>query len=372
MNSVQRESNQPKRILHVINGMGTGGAEKDIINWYRNIDRSKFQFDFLVRTNQNFYKKEIEELGGKFYTVAPFPRHFIKNFRETRKFLKEHKEYDTIHVHGNALIYIYPLVIAKQLGIKKRIFHAHNTKANGKLAAMLHRLNRLFISRCANIRLACSQKAGEFSFGNHSFTVLNNAMDMKKYHQEEEFKACKRKQLGLENSFVVGHVGRFIPVKNHRFVIEVFQKIHQIKKNSVLLLIGDGELREELEQYVDELNLNGNVRFLGERSDVEELIPMMDVMVFPSFYEGMPLVVLEAQASGTPIVYSDIIDDKVKLTPFVRKKSLQDSAEEWAEETVRFAEEEIVCDICDCFQKSGYTIESVVRQLMEIYGDESK
>ena len=370
MNSVQKKDNQPKRILHIINGMGTGGAEKDIMNWYRNMDRTKYQFDFLVRINQNFYEKEIRDLGGNYYAVAPFPKHFIRNFKETKQFLEEHREYDTIHVHGNALIYIYPLVAAKKLGIKKRIFHAHNTRANGKLASLLHRWNRLFVARYANVRLACSQKAGEFSFGKNSFIVVNNAMELEKYQHDEAFKKGKRQSLGLENQFVVGHVGRFIPVKNHRFVIDVFKQIHQMKKNAVLLLIGDGELREDMKRYVDELKLSQNVRFLGERSDVEELIPIMDIMVFPSFYEGMPLVVLEAQASGTKIVYSDVIDDQVKLTPLVRKKSLEDTAEGWAEEAVKFADEEVKCDICESFKRSGYTIETVAEQLMSIYGEE--
>lgn len=367
MNSVQREAEQPKRILHIINGMGTGGAEKDIINWYRNIDRTRYQFDFLVRTGMNFYQKEIEALGGNYYRAASFPGHFIRNFKETKKFLKEHREYDTIHVHGNALIYIYPLVAAKKLGIKRRIFHAHNTRANGPLAVVLHHINRLLISKYANVRLACSQKAGEFSFGRKSFTVVNNAMELDKYQHDEAFQKEKRQKLGLEGQFVVGHVGRFMTVKNQRFVVDVFREILQMKKDAVLLLIGDGELREELENYVHELQLDQRVEFLGERNDVEQLIPIMDMMVFPSFYEGMPLVVLEAQASGTKMVYSDAVDDQVRLTPFVRKKSLDASAKEWAKEAVKFADEKVDCDIRRCFEENGYTIESVVEQLTRIY-----
>lgn len=360
------ETIKPMRILHVINGMGTGGAEKDIMNWYRNIDNSKYQFDFLIRSNQEFYKNEIEKKGGHVYKVSPFPQCFIKNFRDTKKFLREHcNEYDNIHVHGNALIYIYPLVAAKKFRIKNRIFHVHNTKTGNRIAYLIHRVNKLIIARYANQFLACSQKAGEFAYGKRKFVVINNAMDLKKFKQNPDYSL--RKELSLENRFVVGHVGRFLKAKNHKFLIDIFKKIREKNNNAILLMVGSGGLQHEIVEYAEKMGIIKDVRFLGERNDVEKLLLLMDIMVFPSLYEGVPLVVLEAQASGTKIIYSDRIDDQVQITPFARRKSLNDSAETWADEVLMFYKEKTDCDIDQCFEKFGYVINLIVRQLINIY-----
>lgn len=353
------------RVLHIINGMGTGGAEKDIMNWYRNINTDQIQFDFLIRSDEDFYKDEILKRGGKFYKVPSFPKRFIRNFRETKKYLKTHSDYVAIHVHGNALIYIYPLIVAKKYGISKRIFHAHNTQAKSALSGLIHKLHKLVIDRYANVLIACSKEAGIFSYGNRKFITVNNAMDLAKY--SEPLEKDKYDELDIENKYVVGHVGRFLPVKNQRFVVDVFSEIKKKRTDSVLLLIGEGYMRGEVERHVAELGLSDSVKFLGERNDVEKIIPLMDILVFPSLYEGVPLVVLEAQASRTKIVYSNIIDDQVKISPYVRPVPLQASKEEWAKSALAFSEEDIDCDIDDCFESKGYTINQVVKQLSEIY-----
>lgn len=353
------------RILHIINGMGTGGAEKDIMNWYRNIDTNRYQFDFLVRSEYDFYKEEILAKGGRYYKVPSFPAHIIKNFVATKNFLKCHTEYSIIHVHGNALVYIYPLIIAKEMKIPKRIFHAHNTKANGKFSFILHHFNKLMIEKYANIRIACSDKAGHFSFGTHKFVVINNAMDLKKY--KENISVDKYQELNIEGKFVVGHIGRFLPVKNQKFVIDVFSEIKKKKENAVLLLIGDGELRKDIEDYAFNKGVLKYVKFLGERNDVEKIIKLMDIIIFPSLYEGVPLVVLEAQASETKIICSDVIDSQVNLSPYVKVLSLNESAEKWAKTAIDFSKEPILCDIDKCFERKKYTIDHVVKQLIKIY-----
>lgn len=353
------------RVLHIINGMGTGGAEKDIMNWYRNIDINHYQFDFLVRSEHDFYKEEILSRGGRYYKVPSFPAHVIENFIETKKFLKTHKEYSIIHVHGNALIYIYPLIIAKKLKIPKRIFHVHSTKANGKLSFVLHNFNKKIIKKFANIRIACSNEAGIFSFGIHKFIVINNAMDLKKYKEklpEEEYQ-----KLNIDGKYVVGHIGRFLPVKNHRFIVDVFIEIKKKRKDALLLLIGDGELKKDIEDYVYSKGISKSVRFLGERNDVEKIIGLMDIIIFPSLYEGVPLVVLEAQASKTKIIRSDVIDNQVNITPYVKSISINKGAEKWAEIAIDFSNEIITCDIDKCFQEKKFTIDHVVNQLIKIY-----
>lgn len=354
-----------KKVLHVISGMGTGGAEKDIINWYRNIDREEYQFDFLIRSDEMFYKKEIERLGGQIFRVADFPSRLFRNIIETNNFFKTHKEYDAVHVHGNALIYIYPLILAKKNKIPVRIMHSHNTKANGKLSSIIHYINRYIIDGYVNCRLACSKEAGEFAYKQKKFTVINNAMDLKKFVVADN---NIREELGISNEDIVfGHIGRFLPVKNQTFLIDIFSEIIKRKSNAKLLLIGSGEMREKIEKKVNELNLSDSVFFLGERNNIEQMLNYIDMIIFPSLYEGVPLVVLEAQASRTKVVYSDRVDPNVKITDYVREQALDTTAKEWAQTSLQFLTEEINCDVQDAFCRAGYTIENVVDKLVKIY-----
>ena len=353
------------RVLHIINGMGTGGAEKDIMNWYRNIDRNKVQFDFLVRSKEDFYFKEIEELGGHFYRVASFPKHIIKNYYQTKKMLQRAK-YDVIHVHGNSLVYILPLIIAKKQKIPIRIFHAHNTQANGKIAKFLHRINKKIVGLYANTFVACSDAAGKFAFNNKQFFVINNAIDIKRYKTHSN---RIRSELGIEkDTFVVGHVGRFIYTKNQKFIVDVLEELIKKKNDVKLIFVGSGEEIDDVKNYATQKDLDGNVVFMGDRNDVEDILDSFDIIIFPSLFEGMPLVVLEAQANGTRILYSSSIDSNVVITPYAREKSLEESPESWAESAISFVSENIVCDIEHNFEMAGFTIDSVIHNLYKLYG----
>ncbi len=356
-----------KRVLHIINGMGTGGAEKDIMNWYRNIDRNALQFDFLIRSGETFYKDEIETKGGKLYQVAPFPAKFLKNYIETKKFIRNHaSNYDAIHVHGNALTYIVPLMFAKKYKIPVRIMHIHNTKANGIRARRMHGINKRFIARYCTVMLACSKKAGMFGFGDRPFQVLNNAMDLKEIKSS---RCAARNEFGIsKNAFVVGHVGRFIPVKNHKFVVDIFKAVSERRKDSRLLLVGSGPMREEIQDYVHMQGLSEKVLFLGDRKDVESILKTVDCVVFPSLYEGIPLVVLESQACEKKVLCSDNVDSSVKITPYVQFLSLEKSEKEWADKLLEFHEKEISCDINAAFKEASYDMESVLFDLYKIYG----
>ncbi|MCM1461038.1 MAG: glycosyltransferase [Bacteroides sp.] len=356
-----------KKILHVINGMGTGGAEKDIMNWYRNIDRNKIQFDFLIRSDEMFYKEEIEKMGGTLYKAAPFPFHIIKNYTETKKFMKQHaSEYDVIHMHGNALVYILPLIFAKKYKIPIRIMHIHNTKANGFLATFLHHINKKMIGNYTTVKLACSQPAGMFAFGKKRFHVINNAMDLERISNSHD--VCRVDLNISETSFVIGHVGRFLPVKNQKFVIDVYKKIYESCKNSVLVLVGDGPMRKELQDYVCEKKISDKVKFLGERNDVESILKLVDCVVFPSLYEGIPLVVLESQACKKNVICSNNVDKRVRITPYVKFLSLNLGAERWADEVISSKNKKVTCDILDAFKKARYDIESIVLELYKFYG----
>lgn len=359
-----------KRILHVINGMGTGGAEKDIMNWYRNIDRNIYQFDFLIRSHQYFYKDEIERLGGNLFETAPFPGKILRNYCETKNFFKRHgREYDVVHVHGNALIYMIPLFFAKKYGIKKRIMHIHNTKASSLLGSIIHYINRMLIGIIATDCAACSHSAGKFGF-RKEFHIINNAIDMDKYDMDRETvknKYCSDFGIG-KDTMVLGHVGRFLPVKNHKFIIECFSKIAK-QREAVLFLVGDGELRSQIQEDVLHSDRKG-IFFLGERSDIPQLLHFFDIMIFPSLYEGVPLVPLEAQASSTKIVCADTITEEIYITGYAKKLSLKRSAEEWAKYIIDFYSRNMESiDVKKRFTDRKYDIESIVKDLVNIYTD---
>lgn len=356
------------KILHVIDGLGTGGAEKDIVNWYRNIDRNKYQFDFLIRSCQYFYVDEIRELGGKVFQVAPFPAEFLKNYYETKKFFKKHsKEYNAVHVHGNALIYIVPLYLAKRYGIKIRIMHVHSTKTKSRIGTVMHLINRRFIQSLATKCIACSYDAGVFGFGKE-FHIIRNGIDLKKFILDKDSIRQKyRSKFNIDRTTIVlGHVGRFLPVKNHSFIIECYQKMAERRK-IVLFLVGDGPLRIEIEKDILQNNIKG-VFLLGESNDTPELLNFFDIMIFPSLYEGVPLVPLEAQASSTKIICSDAITDEICITPYVRRLSIKKSAEEWAEYTINFYDEKLDDrNVCKEFADKNYNIEKSVKELEKLY-----
>lgn len=355
-------NNDNIKILHIINGMGSGGAEKVIMNWYRNINREKYQFDFLIRSNQIFYKEEIVHKGGCIYQVAPFPRAAIKNIIETYRFLKENRKvYSVIHVHSNSLVYIIPLVIARFIGIKKRIIHIHSTKASGKLATLIHCVNKKIIKFLATDMVACSHEAGVFAFGNDKFVELKNGIDIGEFDVDKKL---------VDKSYIFGHVGRFLPVKNQKFVVDIFKELHNENRHYMLMLVGGGPLINEVKTYARNIGLEKNIIFLGERHDVSKLLQKIDFVIFPSKYEGVPLVVLEAQAAGKKVLMSDVITDDVMVTPLVEKESLNNSARDWCTHINKMLKKNIDCDIKNEFKKRKLDMGSTVSKLIKIYGDE--
>ena len=359
-----RMSGNKKKILHIINGMGSGGAEKVIMNWYRNIDRTIYQFDFLIRSNQTFYKEEIKDKGGAVYQVAPFPQKAIKNFWETYCFLKNNRhEYDAIHVHANSLVYIFPLLIAKALGIKKRIIHIHSTKAGGRVAGFIHRINRMIIRFIATDLVACSQKAGRFAFGDYDFWEIKNGIDLLEYKSYRD----NNKNGG---EYIIGHVGRFLPVKNHKFIIDIFYHLYSENHQYKLILIGIGPLFHKIKEYVKKKGLERGVLFLGERDDVNRLLGKMDLICFPSKYEGVPLVVLESQAAGVKVLMSDTITSDVIISPLVQVESLKSSEDVWCAHIKKMLSENIYFDIEKGFKENSLDIQSTVLKLTEVYAGE--
>lgn len=358
---------EPIRVLHIIDGMGSGGAEAFIMNLYRNIDRTKVQFDFLLRSTENLYLDEIQVLGGRSFMTASFPRHAWQNYKDTEAFFAEHKEYALIHVHGNALIYMSGLILAKKAGVPCRIMHSHNTQARKPIYRLIHEGNKLFINTLATTQLACSETAGEWMFNGHNCMVVNNGIDVKEYLYNDTDRDEIRKEFQLAGKFVVGHVGRFLQSKNHAFLVAIFSEIHKRNDEAVLLLIGTGPLEEDIRKQVQQLGLEDAVIFAGVRSDVKKMLQAMDVFLFPSLFEGLGIVTVEAQAAGLHTIVSEAVPKEAFLTEMIESIPLSAQKEEWAEHVLRYQHGYERPDTFEQLRNAGYDIESVAKKMERFY-----
>lgn len=318
------------RILQCVNDMHRAGLETMLMNYYRNIDRNEIQFDFLThRPNRSDYDDEIESLGGKIY-YAPrlYPQNYLEYFRWMKQFFKEHSEYKIIHSHIDAMSYL-PLKAAKEANIPVRIAHSHSTSIDKDFKYFLKQYFRLRITSVATDYCACGKEAGKFLFGDKDFTFIPNAIEVNKFLYDEETREKKRFELGIKDEFVVGHVGRLSYPKNHKYLIEIFNRLLSVEPNSLLILVGVGEKENDIRKQIHSLGIESKVRMLGNRSDVNELYQAMDVFVMPSLFEGVPVVGIEAQFSDLTCVFSDKVPVEVKFNPKTKFIGLNASLDEW-------------------------------------------
>jgi len=364
---------KPIRILHVIGAMNCGGAETMIMNLYRNIDREKIQFNFLVHTEKEcFFDAEIRELGGKIYSVPRF--NLINLFRykkALKKFFGEHLEYTAVHGHIGSSACIY-LNIAKKYGMFA-IAHSHNTNSTEiSLKNVLYRLFSLKTRRVADCFFACSKDAGADRFGkritnSNNFSVIQNAIETDGFVYNESVRLKVREELGFSDEFIVGHIGRFSYQKNHEYLLRVFAEILKLKKNAILLLLGDGELREEIERKISELNLNEHVVLAGVRKDANRFLNAMDCFVFPSHFEGLGIVAVEAQCNGLPCFINETFPTELDINSNLHRLSLQSGPDVWAKEIVENAKRIPADEAVENVRRAGYDIKQIAKKLESFY-----
>ena len=356
------------KILHVIAGMGSGGAEAMIMNWYRNIDRASVQFDFLLRSTENMYIDEIEKLGGKVYYTAEYPRHYFKNKKETIRFFKQHaSEYAAIHVHCNALLYVNIFNIAKKYGIKTNIIHSHSIKTKNRVFEIIHKLNKKRMHKMANVFYACSQEAGQWAFHKGiEYQIIKNGINVERFKYNAEAREKLRAELGIEGKCVLGHVGRFLDVKNHMFLLDVFEKIRKKRNDARLILVGTGPLEEKIKEETERRGLVEQVRFLGVRKDVENIYSAIDIFALPSKYEGLGIVLIEAQASGLPCVASDCIPKECKILDSLQFLPITDS-EAWSNYILKIVVPDNRLKYCDDVVNAGFDVKESVKKIQDFY-----
>lgn len=362
------------RVLHVVFGMDRGGIETFIMNIYRNIDRSKIQFDFLVHTqDEKAYDNEIRSMGGNIFYVSPRSEGVLKNKRELNKFFSVNNNYKIVHQHASSLSYIEPLKAAKRFGIKGRIIHSHSTRQGGhKFHKYMHAFNKKNIEGIATEYFACSKLASQWMYTesmilNNKIEIIKNGIKTENYIFNEKIRTEVRKSLGVENKTVIGHVGRFSFPKNHKFLIEIFIEILKMKKDCVLLLVGGGELESQIMGKIKGKDIEKKVIFTGVRSDISDLMRAMDIFVFPSLYEGLPISLVEAQTTGMKCFASDRITDEVIITDLVRTLSLEDSSLYWAKSILKEVSDYQRFDYSAKVESKGYDIKNIAEKLQLHY-----
>ena len=342
--------NKPIRVLHIVQKMEAGGIQAFLMNLYRNIDRNKIQFDFLVEYEEKeFYDDEIISLGGRiYYTNFRKTLNVIKFKKTLSKILKEHPEYKIVHIHATAIGKICTNT-AKKCGIKTIIAHTHSNSAIKDWKYYPKILLRKLYTNGPTDFFACSEDAGKYTFKNKKFTVIYNAIDIDKFLFKQEVRENFRKELNIEDKFVIGNIGRLHKEKNQSFLIDIFYEIQKKKENAILLIVGKGPLKNELEEKVRSLGIDNKVYFLEDRKDIERIYQGIDVFVLPSFYEGLGIVAIEAQASGLPVIASTGVAKEANITDNIQNIDLSESIDVWVEV------------ICKTEIKDRKNIENIVR-----------
>ncbi len=328
------------KILHVGMSSNLGGIEKYLINVYRNIDHTQFQLDYLAFKGEKIcFLDELLEKSNIYYTTSR-KKNYVKYLNDLKRFFKS-SNYDYIHFHLMEFSCFERIIYAKKYTKSKIILHSHiaNHKISSIKTKLLSEIGELKIrKKDVYLKVACSKNAGEYmfkKFKHKTFDVLNNGINVDEFKFSEIDRLMIRKKLKIEDKFVVGNVGRLVEQKNHKFLLEIFKEILEIKSNSVLLLIGKGKLKEKLMEKANNLNIQDNIVYVENTDKINEYMSAMDVFVFPSLFEGLGIVLIEAQSSGLKCFISDTLPEEVNVSEYVFRISLNEPAGLWAQNIMK-------------------------------------
>lgn len=368
-----------KRVLQVNASSKYGGVSAMILNYSRNLDHEKYEIDFLSPDKSSFeiYKDEItNELNGNIYELnVKFKgiKKYILIFGKYRKFLKKHK-YDIVHINSGILIYNLEMAfISKLSGVKKVIVHSHSSRNYKGLKKVIMSAFKKLIPYTSNYYLACSTEAAISMFPKKiikekKYIIINNAIATDNFKYDA---TCRKKIRDTyeitDKTFVFGHVGRFVEVKNHKFLLKVFSKILEKNNNSILMLVGDGPLLLETKKMAINMGIDKYIIFCGHQNDISKFYQMFDAFILPSLYEGLPVVSIEAQTSGLPCFLSSSISNECNLTGNVQFMPLDLDASKWAINILKKLMEYKRIDMSHFIIKNGFDIKTEVSKLDQIY-----
>lgn len=373
------EVKKPIKVLQVA-PLGAGGVTSLVLNIAEKIDKERVHFDYLTfYDRKEFNEERAIALGGKKYTV-PIDHYKNSLVRSIFKFIYaihviKKSRADVIHINASKPYEVLVGVSAKLAGTKKVFFHSHNSAMDksGGLTSKIMKCFKKMIPLVSDCNLACSELAAQFMFPDNilksqKYTVIKNAIDTKKYCYSSTIRETYREKLGVKNKLVIGHIGRFMPQKNHAFLIDIFEKIHIKRPDSALVLIGEGELLDQVKKQVIEKKLQDSVIFFGTTNEVPQLLQAFDCFLFPSLYEGLPVVGVEVQASGLPLIMSDTITDEIGFTDLAQYISLEDREEIWADAVLNAVNQKIDRTVyADLVKAAGFDIYDIVNILTILY-----
>ncbi len=361
------------RILAIMSNLSAGGAETMYMNLYRKLDKTRYKIDFLVFGGPDaFYSEEVKRNGSKILQMSSVQEAGIRGFAASiRKAIVENGPYDIVHSHIDYLSGI-AMRIAKRCNIKIRLAHSHNTSAStyrGALPSPLLFVVRRLITKNATQTLACSFEAAEYMFGRKCAAktyVINNAIDLNRFSERGQYGETLSSLRGSGKKIIL-HVGRFVDTKNHRALIRIFYEYHKKHGDAMLLLVGDGELKDEIARLVHEYQIQDSVLFLGLRSDIPELLSASDVFVLPSKFEGLPVTLIEAQAMNVPCVVSDNVKPAVDCGLNLIKFIPPENEDAWIDEIEKAIQGRVKKNNYEVMSERGYNIDDNVRIIEELY-----
>ncbi|MCM3166364.1 glycosyltransferase family 1 protein [Peribacillus frigoritolerans] len=356
-------------VISTVNFGYGGGITNVIMNYYHSIDKSKVHMDFVVsKCIDDKLKQEVLDGGSKLYELSYRLKSPLKYLKKVKEIIKS-GEYDIVHAHGNSCTLAIEMIAAKKGGAKIRIPHCHNTTTNYKV---VHKLLRNKFDKNYTNGFACGEKAGEWLYAGKPFTVVNNGIDVKRYMFNDADRQKYRRKLGFDGCKVVGNVGAINYQKNHEFLVDIFSELYKLDNSYRLLIVGDGNLRSDVNNKIARLGLTNAVTFTGKSREVPQLMQAMDMIVMPSRYEGLPLTLLEAQSSCLQCFVSDVITQEAGVTDLVKYVSLEKQPKEWAKiindtEAVNRGLQKNEC--ISQITASGYNIEENAKTLKDLYQD---
>ena len=366
------KANNPMKVAHIIGKMWAGGVENVVFNYYREIDKNKIQFDFYYDEDSTVDPPEdLFEMGAKFIKLPAY-QNILKYAYVLRRYLIKNN-YKIVHSHLNTLS-LFPLFVAKSVGVTTRIAHNHSVPGGKEWKRnTLKNFLKIFSKCFATDYCSCSAKAGIWLFGHKCYNdgqvkSIKNAIDFERFVVSENAKEKIKDKLNLQGKLVIGHVGRFTFAKNHNFLIRVFNEIRKLNKTAILLLVGDGELRKDIVREIELYNLKNNVIIVGKSLQPEIYYSVMDVAIFPSVFEGFSLTTIESQVSGVPVVISEAIPNEAVISTGYRYMNLDMSHKEWAQAAVNIVNIEMT--FLDCHKE--YDIKIAAPILVNWYLDISE
>lgn len=370
---------EPIRILHFPGIFISGGVETVLINWYKNIDRSKIQFDFcVIRKDRQPIDDVVESLGGRvIYLSRIRSTGIVKSIQSIRKIIRQYGPYKAVHIHS-VHAGVIPLIAAQLAGIKTRVYHVHSTKdlalQNTKGRFLIEKCSQYIINKYSTIRCACSKDAGKYVYGNCKFQIINNAIDLNRFRPwNSEEREKQRKEYSFSNNdIVVGYVARFVEGKNHELLLDIAQQAKKRDINLKFFLVGDGPCKSRIKEMIETRGLSSYFVLPGYIQDTEKVYNSLDIFCIPSNFEGLSLVTIEAQACGIPCLISSGVPQEVALdVTAVAQENLCTDSSGWLDRLLSLINKRVTNGdmIKKVFSEKGYEISSVIDNLNSIYLD---